>query len=140
VSLTTHTDRPRASRPARSRTARRKPARPRERHSEALLRTAAAVLSKTADDFLPAVVEEIATALRADAAMVGELVAPDRLRTIALWHNGHIAENVEYALEDIEADGFVTLPLVDSKGARIGLIAAAGHTPVADPAHARSVL
>jgi signal transduction histidine kinase len=105
-----------------------------------LLRAAAAVLSKTAEDFLPAVVEEIATALRADAVMVAELVAPDRLRTVALWHNGHVAENVEYALRDIEADGFVTLPLVDSKGARIGLIAAAARRPVADAAHARSVL
>jgi two-component system, cell cycle sensor histidine kinase and response regulator CckA len=141
VSLTRHTDRHRSSRPARSRTtARPNAGRARERHSEALLRAAAAVLSKTAEDFLPAVVEEIAMALRADAAMVAELVTPDRLRTVALWQNGHLADNLDYALQDIEADGFVTLPLVDSKGARIGLIAAAARAPIDDAAHARSVL
>ena len=51
--------------------------------SEDLLRAAAAVLPKTGDDFLPAVVEQAALALKAEVVMVGEYAGTDRVRTVA---------------------------------------------------------
>ena len=65
---------------------------------EDVLRSATQVLTKTGEEFLPAVVREIAAVLGADVAFVGEFTGTDRLRTIAMWRDGRMAENVESAL------------------------------------------
>ena len=60
-----------------------------------VLRRAASVLTLTGEDFLPAVVREIADMLDAEVAFVGELTGTDRLRTVAIWRDGAMGENVE---------------------------------------------
>ena len=77
---------------------------PRHRRSEELLRAAAAVLPKTGEDFLPAVVEEIAGALKAELVLVGEFAGTDRVRTVALWRGGQIVDNIEYSLQGTPAE------------------------------------
>ena len=135
-----------------------------------MLRAAAAVLSKTGEDFFPAVVEEIARALKAELVLVTELVATDRVRTIALWRDGKIADNIEYSLQgtpaehvvgravichprDVQAkfpgdlrlaaagaEGYVGVPLVGTKEDMIGGIAAFTRKPITDESYASSVL
>ena len=63
-----------------------------------VLRRAASVLTLTGEDFLPAVVREVADMLDADVAFVGELTGTDRLRTVASWRNGAPGDSVEYSL------------------------------------------
>ena len=165
-----------ASRPGRvpvrrSRSARQhRIGRPRHRRSEELLRAAAAVLAKTGEDFLPAVVEEIAAALDAELVLVGEFVGTDRVRTVALWRGGRIVDNIEYSLQgtpaertsgravlcyprDVQAqfprdqrlaaagaEGYIAVPLVGTKEDTIGGIAAFTRKPITDESYAASVL
>ena len=156
----------RRSRPARQRVTRR----PRHRRSEELLRAAAAVLPKTGEDFLPAVVEEIAAALKAELVLVGEFAGTDQVRTVALWRGGRIVDNIECSLRgtpveqlaghtvlcyprDVQAEfpsdqclasaraeGYVAVPLVGTKENNIGLIAAFTRKPITDESYAGSVL
>ena len=59
-----------------------------------MLRAAASVLAKTGEEFLPAVVEEIAAALDAELVLVGEFVGTDQVRTVALWRGGRIIDYI----------------------------------------------
>jgi signal transduction histidine kinase/CheY-like chemotaxis protein len=118
----------------------------RRRRSEDLLRAAAAVLPKTGEEFLPAVVQEIARALRAEAVIVAEPVRDGWMKTTAFWHRRRIIENVEYAegsepARDLaEAEGYIAVPLVDTKGDAIGTLAAFTRTAIEDESYASSVL
>jgi signal transduction histidine kinase len=136
---------------------------------ERMLRSGAATLAKTGDEFLPAVVEEIATALDADCAWIGELVSETRVRTVAVYRSGRPAENFEYDLRDTPCSQLVTSPqlcypvnvrqlwpaagemygptaqgyvgaLLIGREQPIGVIAAVTSRPIADEAHATSVL
>jgi signal transduction histidine kinase len=128
------------------------------------------VLPKTGDDFLPAVVEEIAVALDAVAVLVGEFTGTDHLETVAFWRDGLVADNIDYSLGGTpcaevgghsalcypsgiqsrfphdprlpawEADGFIGVPLVGSKGKSIGVLAAFTRRPIDDEEFAGSVL
>jgi signal transduction histidine kinase len=158
--------------PARRRTTARRPAttRPRHRRSEELLRAAAAVLPKTGEDFLPAVVEEVAAALNAEVVLVGEFAADDQVRTVALWRGGQIVDNIEFSqhgtpieqfagrsvicyprqvqaafpndrrLASARAEGYVAVPLIGTKDNRIGVMAAFTRKPITDESYAGSVL
>ena len=63
-----------------------------------VLRRAASVLTRTGEEFLPAVAREIADMLHADLAFVGELTGTDRLRTVAVCSNGEMIDNIDYTL------------------------------------------
>jgi signal transduction histidine kinase/ActR/RegA family two-component response regulator len=135
-----------------------------------VLRRAASVLTQTGEDFLPAVVTEIGEMLHADVAFVGELTGPDKLRTVAMWRNGVIDENIECALAgspleqtgdralrsyyscvrvhfpddshlaSLDADGYIALPLVSTRDEVIGAIVAVMRRPLTDEAGAKSLL
>jgi signal transduction histidine kinase/CheY-like chemotaxis protein len=135
-----------------------------------VLRRAASVLTQTGEDFLPAVVTEIGEMLHADVAFVGELTGPDKLRTVAIWRNGVIDENIECALAgspieqtgdrairsfyscvrvhfpddpqlaSLDADGYIALPLVGTRDEVIGAIVAVTRRPLTNEAGAKSLL
>ncbi len=156
--------------PVRRRDRQRPTERPRHRRSEELLRAAAAVLPKTGEDFLPAVVEEIAAALKAELVLIGEFAGNDRVRTVALWRNGEIVDDVEYSLRGTpceqvagrtflcyprqvqaqfpgdsrlaaaHAEGYIAVPLVGTKENGIGVMAAFTRKPINDEGYAASVL
>jgi signal transduction histidine kinase/ActR/RegA family two-component response regulator len=135
-----------------------------------ILRRAASVLTKTGEDFLPAVVREIADMLDAEVAFVGELTGTDRLRTVAAWRAGALADSIEYALAGsplerttdrsirsyyscvrvhfpddaslagFDADGFIALPLVGTRDEIIGAIVAVTRRPLNNEAGAKSLL
>ena len=91
-----------------------------ERHSaaEALRSVLVATAATTGEDFFRALVRQLAMALDVRYALVGELVEPgyDRVRTLALWADGHPGEGLEYPLagapcEHVVTDGgLVTFP------------------------------
>jgi signal transduction histidine kinase len=64
---------------------------------EEILRSAASVLTKTGEAFLPAVVEEIARVFDSRMAAVAELVGGE-LHTVALWCHGQPGDNIEIAI------------------------------------------
>ncbi|HEU4694909.1 MAG TPA: ATP-binding protein, partial [Vicinamibacterales bacterium] len=67
---------------------------------EDILRSAASVLTRTGEAFLPAVVQEVARVFDAKAAAVAELVSGERLKTVAIWHNGAPGEPCEFPIVD----------------------------------------
>jgi signal transduction histidine kinase/CheY-like chemotaxis protein len=135
-----------------------------------VLRRAASVLTLTGEDFLPAVVREIADMLDAEIAFVGEFTGTDRLRTVASWRDGALGESVEYplagsplertgdrsmrsyyscvrvhfpddaALGAHDADGYIALPLVGTRDEVIGAIVAITRRPLNNEAGAKSLL
>jgi signal transduction histidine kinase len=157
--------------PTRGRSARRQATgRPRHRRSEELLRAAAAVLPKTGEDFLPAVVEEVAGALKAEVVLVGEFGPNDQVRTVALWMGGRMVDNIEFPvrgtpceqlagrellcyprhvqeefpndprLPSMGAEGYIAVPLVGTKDNSMGVMAAFTRKPITDESYAASVL
>ena len=64
------------------------------------LRSAATVLTKTGQAFLPAVVEELARAYDAQLTLVAELVGGDRLHTVAFWRLGALVEAFEFPVAE----------------------------------------
>jgi signal transduction histidine kinase/ActR/RegA family two-component response regulator len=141
-----------------------------EQGGDDVLRRAASVLTQTGEDFLPAVVREIADMLDAEAAFVGELTGTDRLRTVASWRNGALGESVEYplagsplertgdrstrsyyscvrvhfpddaALATLDADGYIAVPLVGARDEVIGAIVAVTRRPLNNEAGAKGLL
>jgi hypothetical protein len=135
-----------------------------------ILRRAASVLTRTGEDFLPAVAREIADMLDAEIAFVGELTGTDRLRTVASWRNGAPGESVEYvlagsplertgdrsirsyyscvrvhfpddaSLAGFDADGYIALPLIGTRDEVIGAIVAVTRRPLNNEAGAKSLL
>jgi signal transduction histidine kinase/CheY-like chemotaxis protein len=141
-----------------------------EQGGDDVLRRAASVLTQTGEDFLPAVVREIADMLDAEVAYVGELTGTDRLRTVASWRDGAFAESVEYplagsplertgdrstrsyyscvrvhfpddaALAALDADGYIAVPLVGTRDDVIGAIVAVTRRPLNNEGGARGLL
>ena len=137
--------------------------------SERMLRSGAATLTKTGDEFLPAVVAEIATMLDAEVALIGELVGENRVRTVAVYRSGQSGENFEYELTGMpclqlatrqqlccpanvrevfpevqrlysaNAEGYVGALLI-GRDEPIGIVAAITSRPITDEPHATSVL
>jgi signal transduction histidine kinase/ActR/RegA family two-component response regulator len=141
-----------------------------EQGGDDVLRRAASVLTQTGEDFLPAVVREIADMLDAEVAYVGELTGTDRLRTVASWSDGDFGESVEYplagsplertgdrstrsyyscvrvhfpddaALGALDADGYIAVPLVGTRDDVIGAIVAITRRPLNNEAGAKGLL
>src|ERR1044071_7759264 len=59
--------------------------------SEEMLQSVAATLSKTGEEFLPAVVQEISKALGADLAFIGEFTGDNVVQTVAVQRKGNVA-------------------------------------------------
>jgi signal transduction histidine kinase/ActR/RegA family two-component response regulator len=139
------------------------------RSSQEMLRRAALTLTKAGDEFLPAVVQEIAMVLDAQLALVGELTGDGRVQTIAAWEGGQLVENFDYPLAGtpceqlleqkelcvpdgvrhsfpadeqltaLGAEGYIGVLLTDTKGAPLGVIAAVTTRPLGGEAHAASL-
>jgi len=138
--------------------------------SEQTLRRAAVVLTKAGDDFLPAVVREMAMMFDAELAFVAECVGPDHLQTLAVWRRGALEENRLYTrartpaeqltlqdavyhwagvrhrfpldplLQDLSAEGYVALPLVGAKGDLVGTMVAITQRPLEETHDAMALL
>jgi signal transduction histidine kinase len=67
---------------------------------EDMFRSAASVLTKTGEAFLPAVVQEVARVFDASVTVVAELVGGERLQTVAAWRDGAPAKGFEFAIAD----------------------------------------
>jgi|RhiMethySRZTD1v2_1073278.scaffolds.fasta_scaffold06959_13 two-component system, cell cycle sensor histidine kinase and response regulator CckA len=143
---------------------------PRVPEGDEVLCRAAAVLTRTGEDFLPAVAREIADMLDAEVAFVGELTGTDRLRTVATWRNGAEAESAEFPLAgsplertgdrairsyyscvrvhfpddasliSFDADGYIAMPLVGTRDEVVGAIVAITRRPLRNEAAAKSLL
>jgi len=70
------------------------------KRAESIARKAARTVSaQTGEKFLCGIVEFLCDALHADMAFVGELQSGgDRVRTLAFWRDGALADNIEYPL------------------------------------------
>ena len=90
----------------------------RRRAAEALRSMLVATAATTGEEFFRALVEQLAGALGVRHALVGELVEPDynRVRTLAVWSDGRLGENLEYDLAGspcervVGAGGLVAFP------------------------------
>jgi two-component system, cell cycle sensor histidine kinase and response regulator CckA len=72
---------------------------------EDMLRSAASVLTKTGEAFLPAVVEEVVRVFDASVAIVAELVGCERLQTVAVWRDGARDKDFEFAISGTPCEG-----------------------------------
>lgn len=72
----------------------------RKQTEQNLLRIAKGVSAEIGKEFFRSLVENLAKALRADHAFIGQLVGPknDRIKTISVYKKGKIVDNFEYAL------------------------------------------
>ena len=137
---------------------------------EDILRSAASVLTKTGQAFLPAVVEEVARAFEARIAVVAELVNGDRLHTVACWRDGALAGDVDFPIagtlcEDLlngkrvsvvdragdlfpsdlllpfpTASGYIVVPLVGTRDEVVGAMIVASDRGLRDEPHEGSLL
>ena len=138
---------------------------------ERLFRRLAEAFSARGDDFFRLLVQHLARTLDVDCAFVGKLagVNSDRVRMLAVWSRGRMAENFEYVLrgtpceevasgrscvhaagvrqrfadhpmrKDLDAEGYIGVPLLGSSGRVLGLMAVLHGKPIADPEAARSL-
>src|ERR1044072_42860 len=65
---------------------------------EDMLRSAASVLTKTGEAFLPAVVQEVVRVFDASVTVVAELIGGERLQTVAVWRDGAPAKDFEFPI------------------------------------------
>jgi diguanylate cyclase (GGDEF)-like protein/PAS domain S-box-containing protein len=133
------------------------------KHSESLIRDIAeGVSAVTGSAFFRSLLRHLARTLEVEYAFVGGLVAgrDDRIRTLAVLHNGEFVENFEYDLRgtpcehivgrdlciyddqvqqrfpghrllvEIGAESYMGVPLFGSAGRAIGLMAVLGRTPM----------
>ena len=144
--------------------------RPIEGQMEDTLRRAAAVLTRGGDEFLPAVVTEVARTLGAGLVFIGELVPDGQVRTVAVSRNGVAAENFSYCwagsateplardatsvcpsdagdrypldqqVAVIGAQSMVAVRICDSKNGVIGVLAAMLTRPLTSPDEGTALL
>jgi signal transduction histidine kinase/ActR/RegA family two-component response regulator len=143
---------------------------PADTDNEGMLRSAAMTLTKTGDEFLPAVVKEMAVALDANLAFIGEFASDDVIQTVAVYRSGQPGENFEYPLRgtpceqlantpqlcypmDVaqlfpadsrltmtNAQGYVGALLIGSRETPVGVIGVVTPEPIKDEANAASIL
>ncbi len=141
---------------------------------EESLRVMAAVGSvRHGQTFFDSMSTQLASALQADYALIGELHAEQGLesvRTISVVVDGRLADNFDYDLADtpcenvtacgvcsyevgvaklypedllltqMGVEGYVGVPLCDSRGSTLGVMAAMTRGPLRNPAFAESIL
>jgi two-component system, cell cycle sensor histidine kinase and response regulator CckA len=128
--------------------------------SDEMLRKAALVLTKTGDDFVPAVVAEMASVFSADVALVAEFTSTDHMRTVAICREGSLTTRddsprcgtplerlephdtichragaqrlfpADPLLASVPAEGYLAVPLVGGKGEIIGVMAVLTRRPL----------
>jgi signal transduction histidine kinase/CheY-like chemotaxis protein len=138
--------------------------------SDEMLRNAALVLTKSGDDFLPAVVAETASVFAADVAMIGEFTSNDHVRAVAIWRDGslstcddapragtpferlagsetichrtdaHLLFPADPLIASVRAEGYVAVPLVGGNGEIIGVMTAITRRPLPEDAPAIAFL
>jgi putative nucleotidyltransferase with HDIG domain/PAS domain S-box-containing protein len=144
-----------------------------QKFSEESLHTVAeGVSGSTGDAFFRLLVEYLAKHLKTDYAFVGELTGENnkRVTTVAVFADGKVLENFEYALPDtpcenvsgktlcvypqgvqqqfphdhmlreLGVESYIGIPLFDSSKHPLGLIVAMDRNPLKDPGMAQSVL
>lgn len=143
----------------------------RKRTEEALRQAALAVSSARGVTLFQELVRLLGTTLAADWVFIATRSSrPDYMHVLALWADGDIAENFDYALAGtpcetvvgqtfrfyperlgeqfagdeafrrLGMDSYAGLPLDDAQGERLGLIAAVSRRPLGDPGVVESVL
>jgi PAS domain S-box-containing protein len=144
----------------------------RKRSEEQLLNVARGVSASTGERFFHSLVEHVARALEVDWAFIGEIVreVPHRIRSIAMYRDGGIVDNVEYDLPGTPCENVVTktfcaypsgvqhlfpldpmlgamgiegyagMPLLDSAGETLGIIAVLHRQPLRDSAQLESMI
>jgi signal transduction histidine kinase len=65
-----------------------------------MFRSAASVLTKTGEAFLPAVVQEVVHVFDANVTVVAELVGGERLQTVSVWRDGAPAKDFEFPIAE----------------------------------------
>ena len=94
----------------------------RQRAEETLQMIVNGTASVIGDEFFPALVQTLATALAVENVMVSELVPDQRvphLRSLALWRNGMPADNIEYAVSGTPCQITLQHCLLCSYGERV---------------------
>jgi len=86
----------------------------RQRTEETLQMIIAGTASVTGEDFFPALVQNLAKALGVAYVMVSETVdnSWEKLRTIILWYQDHLAPNIEYELHNAPCGNVVRMNLL----------------------------
>ena len=144
----------------------------RKRREDMLLNIVKGVTSSVGSAFFPSLTTHLASALRADYAIIGEVIGArhERIRTIAVYANGQIADNFEYDLRHtpcqnimtqgaasypsslqahfpefhllarLGADGYSGTPLRDSQGNMLGIMAVLYRQPIPDRELTESML
>jgi len=133
----------------------------RRRAEDLLPRIAAKISEKTGDEYFRSVVEFIVQELGTDVAFIAErMPAGSAMRTVVLFANGRIAENIEYAVEntpcenvvgktscfhpdrmrsrfpadrllqELEIESYAGIPIFDAQGAPLGAIVTMGRRPM----------
>lgn len=144
----------------------------RKRAELAVLDIAKGVSATTGEMFFRSLVEHLAKTLEADYAFVGELTGRnlERVRTIAVWAEGKIADNFEYdlmgtpcknvtteslcsyasgvqcefpqdeLLRTMQVEGYVGTPLFDAHRRAFGLMVVLYRRPISHPRLVESML
>ena len=135
---------------------------PRKRMEEVLRQTALGISEAKGDDLFGSLVTHLAQALGTDLALIGVLEGKDQIRTRALYSKGEVVENITYELADspcenvvgqqfryypntiqqrfpndfllqeIEMESYAAIPLFDSAGEVLGLLAVLHSKPLHD--------
>lgn len=131
-----------------------------QRRETVLREVASAVAGQTGEAYFRTLVEHLAGALQVEYALVGERTAAgDRIRTLAVWTGGRLADNFEYELagtpcaevlehhscqvtqgahacypedrklQQLGIESYVGLPLLDGRGQPLGLLAVMDRRP-----------
>jgi PAS domain S-box-containing protein len=122
------------------------------------------------EDFFKALATHLAKSLQIDFVIIGKLLDPKRVKTVALYAKGKTGNNIEYPLRhtpcgevvgndlcyypqgiqqlfpldemlvEMGAESYLGIPLWDSKGEPIGLIALMDSKPMTNESRAKALL
>ncbi|HYQ72550.1 MAG TPA: PAS domain S-box protein, partial [Gammaproteobacteria bacterium] len=142
----------------------------RKKTEEILRQSALGISEAKGEDVFNSLVMHLSMAMDTDYAFIGILEAGDRISTRALYAHGRIEENISYGLEgspclsvvgqtfrfypdriqqrfpedmllqEIGVESYAAIPLFDSTGEVLGLLAVLDSEPMRDQAQTRSIL
>lgn len=140
-----------------------------ERLENAISDISKVVSAQVGEVFFQSLVQYTAKLLNVDYAYIGEWIGNDKIRTIALWNQGEIVDNIEYLLAntpcfnlkegfrsyptgvqqsfpfdkmliDLNIDSYMGIPLIDSKGHTLGIFVFMHHSSIENSSLAESLL